>query len=175
MMKTDLHSGKLLSPPYFSCTLQACIEHAAGKHYMHHCNLLIWWQLISVPTNLYSMHVKYMYLKYNIFNGRSLITIDRKVDTWFCTHVRWFAAVVSTRFSFYKYQNVSKSIPANIVSCMPANILSWSGKTIVMLNYWPSLSVQRWISVVRIREIRNMVLLSTFGLLLTCFLFWIPW
>ena len=41
MMKTDLHSGKLLSPPYFSCTLQACIEHAAGKHYMHHCNLLI--------------------------------------------------------------------------------------------------------------------------------------
>ena len=41
MMKTDWHSGKLLSLTYYSCTLQACIEHAAVKHYMHHCNLLI--------------------------------------------------------------------------------------------------------------------------------------
>ena len=64
----------------------------------------------------------------------------------------------------YKYQKVSKRTPANIVS--------WLGKTILMPNYWPSRSVLRWMSVVRNREIRNMVLLSTFDLMLTCFLFW---
>ena len=42
-----------------------------------------------------------------------------------------------------------------------------------MSNYWPSRSVSRWMSYVRTREIRNMVLLSTFTLLLTCFLFWV--
>ena len=43
----------------------------------------------------------------------------------------------------------------------------------MMPNYWPCRSVLRWMSVFRNREIRNMVLLSTFGLLLTCYLFWI--
>ena len=42
-----------------------------------------------------------------------------------------------------------------------------------MPNYWPRRCVLRWMSVVRNHEIRNMVLLSTFSLLLTCFLFWI--
>ena len=36
---------------------------------------------------------------------------------------------------------------------------------------WPNRSVQRWMSVVRNLEIRNIVLLSTFGLLLKCFCF----
>ena len=63
-----------------------------------------------------------------------------------------------------KYQNAFKSLLANIVS--------WLWKTILMPNYWPSRSVLRWTSVVRSREIINMVLLSTFGLLLTfCFCF----
>ena len=65
--------------------------------------------------------------------------------------------------NIYKYQNVFKSIPA----------LSWLGKTILMPNYWLSRSSLRWMSAVLNCEIWNMVLLSTFGLLLTCFLFWI--
>ena len=60
-----------------------------------------------------------------------------------------------------KYQNIYKSITANIVS--------WLGKTVLMSNYWPSQSVLSWMSLVRNREIRNMVFLSTFGLLFTCF------
>ena len=63
--------------------------------------------------------------------------------------------------NFYKYQNVFK--------CIPANIASWSGKTILMPNYWMSCSVLRWMSLVRNRKIRNMVLFSTFGLLLKFF------
>ena len=35
-----------------------------------------------------------------IFTGRSLFTSNRKVDTWFLTHIQWFATVVLTRFSF---------------------------------------------------------------------------
>ena len=42
-----------------------------------------------------------------------------------------------------------------------------------MPNYWASRSVLSWMSEVWNSEIRNMVLLSTFGLLFTCFLFWI--
>ena len=38
--------------------------------------------------------------KNNIFTCRSLFTNDRKVDTWFCTQVHWFATVVLTRFLF---------------------------------------------------------------------------
>ena len=96
------------------------------------------------------------------------MTSNRKVDTCFRTHVHWIATVVLTQFSFfnvklYRYQNISKSIPATIVSRL--------GKTILMPNYWPSRSVLRWMSVVWNREIRNMVLLRTFGLLLTCFYF----
>ena len=62
------------------------------------------------------------------FTGKSIFTSDRKVDTWFCTHVHWFNTVVLTVFIFivnlYKYQNVLKSIPSNIVSWLPV------GKTI---------------------------------------------
>ena len=54
---------------------------------------------------------------------------------------------------------------------IPGNIVSWLGKTSLMPNYWPSRSVLRWKSVFRNHEIRNMVLLCIFGLLLTCFLF----
>ena len=53
--------------------------------------------------------------------------------------------------NLYRYQNVLKRIPANIVS------LFW--KIILMPNLWPSRSVLRWISVVR-----NHGVLSTFGL-----------
>ena len=47
--------------------------------------------------------------KYKIFTGRSLFTSDRKVDMWFRTHVRWFAIVVLTRFSFSSliYMNIN--------------------------------------------------------------------
>ena len=44
---------------------------------------------------------------------------------------------------------------------IPANIVSWLGKTILMAYYWPSSFVLRWMSVVRNLEIRNMVLLIT--------------
>ena len=50
---------------------------------------------------------------------------------------------------------------------IPASIVSWLGKSILMHNYWLSRSVLRWMALVRNREIRNMVLLSTFALLLT--------
>ena len=63
----------------------------------------------------------------------------------------------------YRYQNVFKSVPATIVS------LFW--KTILMPYHWPSCSVLRIMSIVRNREIRNVVLLGTFDLLLTCFCF----
>ena len=66
--------------------------------------------------------------------------------------------------NLYKYQKVrDKSIPANIVC--------WLRNTILMPNYRASCSVLRWMSMVWNSEIRNMVLLSTFGLLLTCFCF----
>ena len=107
-----------------------------------------------------------IFCKYNIFTGRALFTSDRKVDTWFRTHVHCrFDTVFIFVINLYKYQNVFKSIPANIVS--------WLGKTILMSHYWPSQSVLWWMSIVRNHEIRNKVLLGSFGLLLTCFLFWI--
>ena len=72
-----------------------------------------------------------------------------------------FDTVFIFSVNLYWYQNVFKSIPTNIVSLF--------GKTILMPNNWPSRSVLWWMSVVRNLEIRNMVVLSTFGLLLTCF------
>ena len=49
--------------------------------------------------------------------------------------------------NLYKYQKDSKSIPANIVG--------WLEKTILMPNYWASRSVLQWMSVVRNSEIQN--------------------
>ena len=99
------------------------------------------------------------------YNSWSLFTSDRKVDTWFRTGLLLsFDKVFIFIVNLYKYQNVFKSILANNVS--------WLGKTILMPNYWPSPSGLRWMSLVR-NEIQNMVLLSTFCLLLTWFLFWI--
>ena len=66
---------------------------------------------------------------------------DRKVYVWFCSHVYRLATVVLTRFSFstliYKFNS------------LPANIVNWLGKTILMPNYWPSRSGLRWMSIVR--------------------------
>ena len=44
-------------------------------------------------------------------------------------------------------------------------------KTTLMPNYWPTRSGLRWMSVVRNREIQNMMLRSTFGLPLHVFCF----
>ena len=79
-----------------------------------------------------------------------------------CESTYWFS------FSSLIYINIK------MLQSIPANIASWSGKTILMPNFWPSRSVLRWMSVIRNREIRNMVLLSSSGLRLAClFLFWI--
>ena len=44
---------------------------------------------------------QWIFVVYTIFfPGRSLFTSDRKVNTWFCTHVHWFATIVLTRFLF---------------------------------------------------------------------------
>ena len=68
-----------------------------------------------------------------------------------------FDAVFIFIVNLYKFQYVFISIPANIVT--------WLQKIILMPNYWSSRSVLRWMSVSRNREIRNMVLPSTFGLI----------
>ena len=97
----------------------------------------------------------------NFFNGRSLFTIDWKVDTPFRTHVHWFAILSFWHdFHFHRWF-------IWISKCL----LKFTSKHCNLIRLWPSRSILRWISVVRNREIRNMVLLSTFGLLLTCFLF----
>ena len=59
----------------------------------------------------------------------------------------------------------------NVFKSKPANIVSWLRQTILMPNYWPSRSVLRWMSRNPTPWDRKMVLLSTFGLQLTCFCF----
>ena len=58
--------------------------------------------------------------------GWSLFTSDKKEDTWFRTHLHWFATVVLTWFLFSSliYINIKclKSIPPNIVSCVGKTI-----------------------------------------------------
>ena len=98
------------------------------------------------------MHICY---KSIFFTGRSLFTRDRKVDTWpyprtLVCYSRFHIFIVN----LYKYQNVFKSIPANIVNGL------W--KTILMPNYYPSRSVLRWLSVVRNRGVNQYLVLSVY-------------
>ena len=49
-----------------------------------------------------------------------------------------------------------------LLKSIPANIVSWLGKTVLMPNYWSSRFVLQWMSIVRNREIRNMVILDQY-------------
>ena len=76
------------------------------------CNefLLKMYRLLQITPSKYEplSKITTTCFRYIFFTWRSLFTIDRKVDMWFRTHVRWFATVVSTVFIFivdlYKYQ-----------------------------------------------------------------------
>ena len=65
-------------------------------------------------------------------------------DFWMRIKVKYVRMRLVELKRKYKYQNI-------------LNIISWLGKTTLMPNYWPSRSGLRVMSVVRNREIRNMI------------------
>ena len=93
--------------------------------------------------------------KYKGLKGRYVISYPRTL-VWYCRFDTVFIFIVN----LYKYQNVFQSIPTNIVGWLE-NTISYRIIDRVALFYVECF-------VVRNRQIRNMVLLRTFCLLLTC-------
>ena len=87
-----------ISPSFTSCSI---VVNRSYKYVLH----IAYWKDIKAICRKVVAHKtvrkEIIVCKCNIFfTVRSLFTIVRKVDTWSRNHVRWFATVFSTRFSF---------------------------------------------------------------------------
>ena len=139
------------------------------KELKNHCIMLVF---NPISNLLYFLFFLFFWLSFASSKSFGIVksqAVERLYSRTLVCYCR-FGTVFIHIVTLYRFKNVFKSIPGHIKS-IPAHIVSWLGKTILMRKHWPS--GLRWISVVRNWEIRNMVLLSTFLLLLTRFLFWI--